>query len=78
MTRRLQFTLNGRARVDAVPDNLLLLYYLRGCSKVELKIGMLRQEFADFCEQRARAVGLCDVSVASGRARFLFIATQSV
>jgi 4-hydroxybenzoyl-CoA reductase subunit gamma len=29
MTQLLQFTLNGRARVDAVPDNLLLLYYLR-------------------------------------------------
>jgi 4-hydroxybenzoyl-CoA reductase subunit gamma len=29
MAQLLQFTLNGRARVDAVPDNLLLLYYLR-------------------------------------------------
>ena len=29
MTQLLQFTLNGRARVDTVPDNLLLLYYLR-------------------------------------------------
>jgi 4-hydroxybenzoyl-CoA reductase subunit gamma len=29
MTQLLQFTLNGRTRVDAVPDNLLLLYYLR-------------------------------------------------
>ena len=29
MAQRLQFTLNGRARADAVPDNLLLLYYLR-------------------------------------------------
>ena len=29
MTRILQFTLNGRARTDAVRDNLLLLDYLR-------------------------------------------------
>src|SRR6201982_2238672 len=29
MARILQFTLNGRARTDAVPDNLLLLDYLR-------------------------------------------------
>jgi 4-hydroxybenzoyl-CoA reductase subunit gamma len=29
MARILQFTLNGRARNDAVPDNLLLLDYLR-------------------------------------------------
>ncbi len=29
MAQLLQLTLNGRARVDAVPDNLLLLYYLR-------------------------------------------------
>jgi 4-hydroxybenzoyl-CoA reductase subunit gamma len=29
MTHLLQVTLNGRARVDAVPDNLLLLDYLR-------------------------------------------------
>src|SRR6266849_10620266 len=29
MTRMLEITLNGRPRVDAVPDNLLLLDYLR-------------------------------------------------
>ena len=29
MARILEFTLNGRRRVDAVPDNLLLLDYLR-------------------------------------------------
>jgi 4-hydroxybenzoyl-CoA reductase subunit gamma len=29
MTRLLKLTLNGRLRVDAVPDNLLLLDYLR-------------------------------------------------
>src|SRR5918996_5665296 len=29
MARILEFVLNGRARVDAVPDNLLLLDYLR-------------------------------------------------
>src|SRR5215470_8123785 len=29
MARILEFTLNGRPRVDAVPDNLLLLDYLR-------------------------------------------------
>jgi len=29
MARVLEFTLNGRRRVDAVPDNLLLLDYLR-------------------------------------------------
>jgi 4-hydroxybenzoyl-CoA reductase subunit gamma len=29
MARLLEFTLNGRPRVDAVPDNLLLLDYLR-------------------------------------------------
>src|SRR5437667_5099442 len=29
MARILEFTLNGRARADAVPDNLLLLDYLR-------------------------------------------------
>jgi hypothetical protein len=29
MTHLLQVTLNGCARVDAVPDNLLLLDYLR-------------------------------------------------
>src|SRR3981189_3687863 len=29
MTRILELTLNGRRRVDAVPDNLLLLDYLR-------------------------------------------------
>ena len=29
MARILQFTLNGHARNDAVPDNLLLLDYLR-------------------------------------------------
>ena len=29
MARILQLTLNGRARADAVPDNLLLLDYLR-------------------------------------------------
>ena len=29
MARILQFTLNGRARTDAVPDNVLLLDYLR-------------------------------------------------
>ena len=29
MARILHFTLNGRARTDAVPDNLLLLDYLR-------------------------------------------------
>jgi 4-hydroxybenzoyl-CoA reductase subunit gamma len=29
MARILQLTLNGRARTDAVPDNLLLLDYLR-------------------------------------------------
>src|SRR5690349_13854161 len=29
MARILQFTLNGRTRTDAVPDNLLLLDYLR-------------------------------------------------
>ena len=29
MARVLELTLNGRPRVDAVPDNLLLLDYLR-------------------------------------------------
>jgi len=29
MARILEFTLNGRPRIDAVPDNLLLLDYLR-------------------------------------------------
>ena len=29
MTRILELTLNGRARIDAAPDNLLLLDYLR-------------------------------------------------
>src|SRR5205807_4371258 len=29
MARMIEFTLNGRPRVDAVPDNLLLLDYLR-------------------------------------------------
>src|SRR5256886_11961775 len=29
MARILELTLNGRSRVDAVPDNLLLLDYLR-------------------------------------------------
>ena len=29
MARILQLTLNGRARTDAVPDNVLLLDYLR-------------------------------------------------
>ena len=29
MTRILELVLNGRRRVDAVPDNLLLLDYLR-------------------------------------------------
>src|ERR1700693_5847966 len=29
MARILEFTLNGRSRVDAVPDNVLLLDYVR-------------------------------------------------
>jgi 4-hydroxybenzoyl-CoA reductase subunit gamma len=31
MARILEYTLNGRPRADAVPDNLLLLDYLREC-----------------------------------------------
>jgi 4-hydroxybenzoyl-CoA reductase subunit gamma len=34
MTRILRLTLNGRARTDAVPDNLLLIDYLRDAARL--------------------------------------------
>src|SRR5580700_4661669 len=78
MARILQLTLNGRARTDAVPDNVLLLDYLReqvgltgtktGCAALAAVASRFRSSEADLFPQIIQQQNVVGNRVGAGAA----------